>query len=217
METMRHDIANIRKNYSQAELHEKDVSEDPIHQFQHWFAQALNSGIAEANAMTLATTGTHARPSARIVLLKAFDERGFTFFTNYDSRKAEQMLENPFAALTFLWKEIERQVRIEGTVEKTTFKESEDYFHSRPRMSQIGALASQQSRRVSSKVEMLETFANIQLEFEGKQIPMPLNWGGFRLKPEYFEFWQGRPSRMHDRIVYELLTNGQWEIYRLYP
>ena len=217
MENMSHNVANIRKNYTHAELHEKDVLATPVNQFKHWFAQALNAGIEEVNAMTLSTTGADGKPSARIVLLKAFDEDGFSFFTNYGSRKAGQLNENPYAALTFLWKEIERQVRIEGSVEKLDAKKSEEYFHSRPRLSQIGALASQQSKRVSSKEEMLETFANIQLEFEGREIPMPMNWGGFLLLPSYFEFWQGRPSRMHDRIVYERLPDKSWEIYRLYP
>jgi pyridoxamine-phosphate oxidase len=210
-------IADIRKNYSLAELNEDDMHKDPFSQFNQWFEEAQQAKIEDVNAMALATASANGLPSVRMVLLKGFDDHGFVFFTNYLSRKGGELAENPHAALNFFWKEIERQIRIEGTISKVSRADSEVYFHSRPRPSQIGALASAQSRKVKSKDAMLNQYRIIEKEFEGKEIPLPDNWGGFLLLPRCFEFWQGRPSRMHDRIIYEINGTGKWNIMRLYP
>ena len=198
-------------------LDERSVSSSPIKQFQLWFGEAVKAKFYLAEAMTLATASKDGKPSARLVLLKQVDEQGFVFYTNYDSRKGVELIENPFAALVFHWAELHRQVRIEGKVEKVSAKESEEYFHSRPRESQIGAWASPQSHIVSGRNELEQQFETLIKKFEGKPVPLPEHWGGFRMKPTTIEFWQGRASRLHDRIVYELQSNGSWTIKRLAP
>lgn len=209
-------IADLRKDYMQGSLNESDALPSPFDFFRKWFDQALSSDLPEPNAMTLATVGPDGRPSARVVLIKGLDERGFTFFTNYESRKAEHMAANPNAALLFHWTELERQVRIEGRVEKVTDAESDAYYLSRPAGSRIGAWASPQSRVVGSR-DALEALVNTaKVEHQGDPAQRPPFWGGYRLVPDYFEFWQGRPSRLHDRLAYHL-RSGQWEIHRLAP
>lgn len=210
-------IANIRKNYTQAELNEADIQDNPFRQFEKWFAEAQASGIDEVNAMALATSTLSGKPSVRIVLLKGFDDRGFLFFTNYRSRKGEELLSNPWAGLTFFWKEIERQVRVEGKVSTVSREESVAYFRSRPRESQLGALCSAQSKPVGSRQEMLDRYRELEAMYREQEIPFPDAWGGFLLAPESFEFWQGRPSRMHDRILYSRAPAGLWKTSRLYP
>jgi pyridoxamine 5'-phosphate oxidase len=210
-------IADIRRDYQLQSLLENDIQKNPIDQFSTWWNQAIESQIDEVNAMTLATVDANHKPSARIVLLKDFDENGFVFFTNYSSKKGLDMLSNKNVALVFFWKELERQVRIEGTVEKVSEGVSDAYFNSRPQMSRIGAWASPQSTVIPSR-EILETnFQNYQTEFEKKEINRPQHWGGYIVKPESIEFWQGRSSRLHDRIVYSVDGNNEWKINRLAP
>ena len=210
-------IADIRKDYQLQSLLESDIEKNPIDQFSTWWNQAIESQIDEVNAMTLATVDANHKPSARIVLLKEFDQNGFVFFTNYNSKKGLDMLINKNVALVFFWKELERQVRIEGTVEKVSESVSDAYFNSRPEMSRIGAWASPQSTVISSR-EILETnFQHYQIEFEKKEINRPPHWGGYMVKPEVIEFWQGRSSRLHDRIVYGKDSDNEWKINRLAP
>jgi len=210
-------IADIRRDYQLQSLLENDIQKNPIDQFSIWWNQAIESQIDEVNAMTIATVDANHKPSARIVLLKDFDENGFVFFTNYNSKKGLDMLSNKNVALVFFWKELERQVRIEGTVEKVSEGVSDAYFNSRPEMSRIGAWASPQSTIIPSR-EILETnFQNYQTEFEKKEIKRPQHWGGYIVKPELIEFWQGRSSRLHDRIVYEKDGGNEWIINRLAP
>ena len=210
-------IADIRKDYQLQSLLESDIEKNPIDQFSTWWNQAIESQIDEVNAMTLATVDANHKPSARIVLLKEFDENGFVFFTNYNSKKGLDMLNNKNVALVFFWKELERQVRIEGTVEKVSEGISDAYFNSRPEMSRIGAWASPQSTVIHSR-EILETnFQMYQTEFEKKEINRPPHWGGYIVKPELIEFWQGRSSRLHDRMVYEKDGGNEWRINRLAP
>jgi len=210
-------IADIRKDYQLQSLLESDIEKNPIDQFSTWWNQAIESQIDEVNAMTLATVDANHKPSARIVLLKDFDENGFVFFTNYNSKKGFDMLSNKNVALVFFWKELERQVRIEGTVEKVSEDISDAYFNSRPESSRIGAWASPQSTVIPSR-EILETnFQNYQTEFEKKEINRPQHWGGYIVKSELIEFWQGRSSRLHDRIVYEKDGGNEWKINRLAP
>jgi pyridoxamine 5'-phosphate oxidase len=210
-------IADIRKDYQLQSLLESDIEKNPIDQFSTWWNQAIESQIDEVNAMTLATVDANHKPSARIVLLKDFDVNGFVFFTNYNSKKGLDMLSNKNVALVFFWKELERQVRIEGTVEKVSEDISDAYFNSRPESSRIGAWASPQSTVIPSR-EILETnFQNYQTEFEKKEINRPQHWGGYIVKPELIEFWQGRSSRLHDRIVYSKDGNEGWNINRLAP
>ncbi len=210
-------IADIRKEYTLQSLSETDVFVDPFQQFEKWWNEALQSHIAEVNAMTLATASTEGVPSARIVLLKGFDKKGFVFFTNYNSFKGQQLLENPRACLVFFWKELERQVRITGLVEKISDKDSDAYFDSRPEGSRIGAWASPQSEVISGR-EWLEKNSNTILQqFEGKKIERPPYWGGYCVRPVCIEFWQGRPDRLHDRIQYNLQDDASWDIERLAP
>lgn len=197
-------------------LSEKNIKKNPFEQFSLWYKQALKSGFIHPDAMALATASKEGRPSARIVLLKSFDEDGFIFFTNYGSRKGNELIINPGASLLFYWDKIDKQVRIEGTVKKISLKESEEYSHSRPRGSRIGALASEQSKVIKSRDELLRRFEELDKKYEGKEIPMPDNWGGFKLIPNYFEFWQSRENRLHDRIRYVKNRSG-WKIQRLAP
>lgn len=209
-------IADLRKDYSRASLTEQDVHPDPIQQFSKWFGEAIAAEVPEANAMSVSTVGANGRPSSRILLIKDIDARGFTFFTNYDSRKGNELEQNQYAALLFYWIELERQVRIEGRVERISAAESDTYFQSRPLKSRLGAIASSQSEPISSREAMEQRFAQIEQEY-GEQPVRPAHWGGYRLVPDYIEFWQGRPSRFHDRIAYRLQADGTWQRQRLQP
>lgn len=214
---MSQSIAAIRKDYQQHTLTEAEVAAQPIDQFTTWWQEAQASEIDEINAMTLATASADGVPSARIVLLKGYDEKGFVFFTNYNSFKGRQLEENPRACLVFFWKELERQVRITGLIQKVSEKESDDYFHSRPVGSQIGAWVSPQSQVIYSRQQLEEKEKDLTAGFDGKEIPRPTHWGGYCVQPLIIEFWQGRPSRLHDRIQYTLEDNGGWKIERLAP
>jgi len=209
-------ISSIRKDYQLQSLSESDVQQDPFAQFAQWWKEAVASEIDEVNAMTLSTVTAEGKPSARIVLLKGFDEKGFVFFTNYESNKGEQLSANPFASLVFFWKELERQVRIEGICEKVSEQESDDYFHSRPIGSQLGACASPQSRIIESRSIIENNLEKLQDQYKDMEIPRPAHWGGFRVVPNTLEFWQGRSSRLHDRIKY-LKEDQSWKIVRLAP
>ncbi|HYC40558.1 MAG TPA: pyridoxamine 5'-phosphate oxidase [Chitinophagaceae bacterium] len=211
------DIAAIRKHYSQKTLSENDVAADPIQQFGRWWEEAVSAEIEEVNAMTLATASLDAVPSARIVLLKGFSTEGFIFFTNYNSYKGRQLAENPKACLVFFWKELERQVRIIGLVGKLGADENDKYFHSRPLDSQVGAAASPQSEVIQSRHWLEEQFRRVEQEVRENQVQRPLHWGGYRVRPVIIEFWQGRLSRLHDRIQYTLEDSGRWKIERLAP
>ena len=208
-------IADLRREYALRELTESDVDKDPIKQFGVWFNAAMDCEIKDANAMSLATADKNGRPSCRIVLIKGFDDNGFVFFTNYLSHKGHNLEENPFAALTFYWQGLERQVRIEGPVEKISASDSDYYFNSRPEGSKIGAWSSPQSQPISDR-ELLDNERDFKQKYAGHEIPRPPYWGGYIVKPEMMEFWQGRPNRMHDRIVYQKAGNS-WSINRLAP
>ncbi|TFI55984.1 pyridoxamine 5'-phosphate oxidase [Mastigocladus laminosus UU774] len=210
-------VAELRKDYTLHGLNETDIDLNPFIQFQKWFDEALTAQLLEPNAMTLATTTTDGKPSARIVLLKDFDERGFVFFTNYNSQKGQELAENPQAALVFWWAELERQVRICGHVEKISENDSDRYFQSRPFQSRLGAWASNQSDIIESRTLLEQRFQELQAKYENQDVPRPPHWGGLRVIPTEIEFWQGRSSRLHDRILYTRLDNSDWKIQRLSP
>lgn len=213
---MKSSIADIRKDYKQHSLNEADVAADPFAQFDRWWNEALAAEVDEVNAMTLATATKTGIPSARIVLLKGYDQNGFVFFTNYESTKGKELQDNPYAALVFFWKELERQVRIEGRVEKVSAAESDEYFHSRPEGSRIGAWSSPQSAIIASRTIIETNVEQYTKRFAGHTIPRPEHWGGYRVIPTAFEFWQGRSSRLHDRFKYTPLNKG-WKTERLAP
>lgn len=214
---MKRKIAALRKEYTQKKLSEEKVFPGPFAQFTKWWKQALKSGIEEVNAMTLATASIDGMPSARTVLLKDYNEKGFVFFTNYNSFKGQQLAENPRACLVFFWKELERQVRITGIVEKISEAENDEYFYSRPRESQIGALCSPQSQVIESRKWLDDHYKSLLKQTEDKDIKRPDHWGGYIIKPVIMEFWQGRPGRLHDRLQYSLQDDGTWKIERLAP
>jgi pyridoxamine 5'-phosphate oxidase len=213
----RPDIADLRRDYSLRELSEDSAAADPFVQFANWFDEYLAAGPLEPSAMTLSTVDAEGTPSSRIVLLKGFDENGFVFFTNYESRKARDLTVNPVASLHFFWPELERQIQIVGRAERTAREESESYFASRPLPSKLGAWASKQSERLAGRKELEDRVAQVSTRFDGDDIPCPPFWGGIRIVPVRFEFWQGRPSRLHDRICYEPAAENSWRIFRLYP
>ena len=211
-------VADLRQNYTFANLLENEIDSNPFKQFTSWFQEALNADLIEPNAMTLATASPNGKPSARIVLLKGYDERGFVFYTNYESTKGQQLLANPQGALVFFWDKLERQIRIEGKVTKVSIEESNTYFYSRPVGSQIGAWVSDQSQVVGDRKILEQKQQSLSRQYpEGAKIPRPSHWGGFRVIPEAIEFWQGRPSRLHDRLVYRLQDDFTWKIERLSP
>jgi pyridoxamine-phosphate oxidase len=211
------DLQNLREDYSGTSLSESNTKADPIKQFEIWFNEAQEANVPELNAMTLSTATYDGRPSARIVLLKGFYDAGFIFYTNYLSRKGKEMTKNPIGALTFFWPGMERQIRIEGTLEKASREQSEKYFHSRPKNSQIGALASPQSQEIADRESLEKKWDELATEYQDKEVPKPSFWGGYILKPRLIEFWQGRPSRLHDRILYKKIDNKNWKKVRLAP
>jgi pyridoxamine 5'-phosphate oxidase len=210
-------IGDLRQEYSSRGLSEHDLDPDPIEQFRHWFDDAVAAGVREPNAMTLATSTTAGRPSARMVLLKGFDDRGFTFYTNYESRKGGELVDNPYAALILFWVDLERQIRIEGAVELATPAESDAYFATRPLESRLGAWASHQSEVLPSRAILQARVEELQAQFSGQEVPRPAFWGGFRVVPETIEFWQGRLNRLHDRLRYRRQSSPIWTIERLSP
>ena len=210
-------LADLRKDYSLSGLLEKDLARDPFRQFDKWFAEAQAAKVVEPNAMTLATATRDGRPSARTVLLKGVDGRGFVFYTNYESRKGRELAENPRATLLLPWLALERQIIIEGTIAKITREESAAYFHSRPRASQLGAWVSQQSSIITGRAPLEDAMKALEKKHAGAEIPLPPAWGGYRLTPETVEFWQGRRSRLHDRLRYRREASGGWTVERLAP
>lgn len=210
-------LSELRKEYAQGALDPESVSKDPIDQFKEWFQEAFDAELPEPNAMTLSTSDIQGKPSGRIVLLKGVDDKGFVFYTNYQSRKGEDLANNPYASLTFLWLELERQVRVEGAVEKVDGKEADDYFRSRPFGSRISAIVSPQSQPIDSKESLLKEIQKLEATYRDQEVPRPSFWGGYRVKPDMVEFWQGRPNRFHDRIAYYKIEDWEWEIKRLAP
>jgi pyridoxamine 5'-phosphate oxidase len=210
-------LANLRREYTLAGLKEQDLDPDPIRQFQKWFQEALSAGILEPNAMVLATADKSGRPSSRTLLLKRVDQRGFVFFTNYLSRKGRELADNPHAAMTFPWLELERQVCITGKVSKVSREEAEAYFKMRPRGSRLGAHVSIQSSVISGREELEKKLQQIEARYPSDEIPPPDYWGGYALAPDHIEFWQGRPNRLHDRLRYARQADGSWKIERLSP
>ena len=217
METMPPDLTGLRNEYAAHGLRRADLHSDPLRQFGAWFAAALAADLRDVNAMSLATATPDGKPSVRIVLLKGFDERGFAFFTNYDSEKARDLEANPSAALAFYWAQLERQVRISGAVERTSREDSAAYFHSRPIGSQLGAWASKQSEVIDARRILDSRLTEMTERFGNGEIPLPPHWGGYRVKPDKIEFWQGRPNRLHDRFRYTRQADGTWLIDRLAP
>ena len=209
-------IADIRKDYQLKSLTEAEVAKDPFAQFSVWWDEAVGSAIDEVNAMALSTVSAEGRPSSRIVLLKGFDEQGFVFFTNYNSDKGKQIEQQQFVSLLFFWKELERQVRIEGIATKVDPDESDAYFNSRPVGSRLGAWASPQSQKITDRSILEQALESVKAEYGELTIPRPPHWGGYRVTPSRIEFWQGRSSRLHDRILYEQV-DGNWQISRLAP
>jgi pyridoxamine 5'-phosphate oxidase len=209
-------LKHSRQQYDRGILAENHLDADPVVQFNQWMSAAISEGVPEPNAMDLCTVGPDHRPSSRIVLLKTCDARGFVFYTNYESRKGQELLVNAFASLNFFWQPMARQVRVEGHVVKVSAEESDEYFSARPRESQIGAWASAQSTTLVSRQELEERILNLELQFSGKDVPRPPHWGGYIVEPDHIEFWQGRPNRLHDRFLYEKVKDG-WMVFRLSP
>lgn len=215
---MRINLQDLREEYTAGKIDIDTVEKNPYRQFELWFHQAYEVEAPEPNAMTLSTVTPDGRPSARVVLLKGFDENGLVFYTNYESRKGRELAATPYASLLFVWLPLQRQVRLDGPVERVLAEESTAYFQSRPRGSQIGAWASPQSSVIESREELEERVRELEKKYEGDEVlPRPGHWGGFRVRPERIEFWQGRPSRLHDRIQYTKQADGRWEIVRLAP
>jgi len=210
-------VQNLRLDYKAATLLETDIEENPIIQFEKWFKQAIDAQILEPNAMTLATASPNGVPQARIVLLKEFDTQGFVFYSNYDSQKGNALLENPYAALVFFWGDVERQVRIEGVVERVSEQQSIAYFKTRPLGSKLGAIVSPQSSEIPDRKFLENRLQKLEKQYADIEIPKPENWGGFRVIPNKIEFWQGRRNRLHDRLVYSHQKDGSWKITRLAP
>ncbi len=210
------DLAHIRRDYSREELSEGQVAGDPFVQFGRWMDEAIAAELPEPTAMSISTASVEGRPSSRMVLLKGFDNSGFVFYTNYNSQKGRELAANPFAALTFFWPELERQVRISGRVSKVSAEESDEYFNSRPFTSRVGAWASNQSETITSKMTVAAKAAKLLVKYASGHVPRPPHWGGYRVEPDLIEFWQGRPSRLHDRILYRL-DGEAWNIMRLSP
>jgi pyridoxamine 5'-phosphate oxidase len=210
-------IADLRKDYTLKDLNENEIDKNPFIQFKIWFNQSVAAQLPEPNAMTLATCTPDGKPSARMVLLKDIDERGFVLFTNYKSQKGQEISVNPQAALVFWWAELERQVRIVGTVEKISSAQSDSYFEVRPPFSRLGAWASNQSEVIANRDVLEAQLIEFQRQYENQEVPRPPHWGGFRVIPQEIEFWQGRSSRLHDRLRYTLIDNGNWKIERLSP
>ena len=217
MKKLQKEIFNIRVDFDQSSFDEKQVKKDPFNQFNVWMQDALNAKVNEPTAMTLSTADKKGKVDSRIVLLRDLDKKGFNFFTNYKSAKAREMKENKKVALNFFWPELQRQVRIRGVIEKLPEKNSDAYFNSRPRESQIGAWTSHQSEVLSSRKELEDRFAELTAEFDGQNVPRPKHWGGYRVKPLEIEFWQGRPSRLHDRLLFIKSASGKWKLSRLNP
>lgn len=210
-------IKKLRREYVGQPLSEAEVDHDPVLQFESWFEDALRAKIPDPHAMVLATVSASGTPSARVVLLRDFGKNGLVFFTNYRSRKGIEIMSNPAVAAVFFWVELDRQVRVEGRVKKVSVEESDKYFHSRPRESQLAAWASNQSEAIDSRAELEKLFKDFKLEFRGRSVPRPDYWGGFRIVPTSYEFWQGRANRLHDRVRYHFDRSGSWVIQRLAP